>query len=157
MKRFSAIVCVTFAIILASGYLTTLPGATTGIRMGVASHEIFNLDTLTIYHPSKSQCDSDPFVTASNKKINLKKLKEGSIRWMAISRDMLKRWGGKLNYGDTVELQAGDSSIDGTWIIQDTMNKRYKNRGDLLFDSTQRSRGMWTRVTILKRKGGIEC
>ncbi len=151
MKRFSAIVCVTIVAILGSSYFTTLPGATTETKTTLFSHEILTLDTLTIYNPSSAQCDSDPLVTASNKKINLTKLKEGSIRWMAVSRDLLNRWGGRLNYGDTVELRAGDSSIDGAWIIQDTMNKRFKNRGDLLFDSGRRVRGMWTRVILTKR------
>jgi hypothetical protein len=65
---------------------------------------------------------------------------------------MLVRWGGQLNFGDTVTLHAGDELIDGQWIIQDTMNKRFKNRGDLLFHSRLRSAGMWTKVTIKKRK-----
>jgi hypothetical protein len=65
---------------------------------------------------------------------------------------MLKRWGGQFDYGDTVIVHTGDPAIDGKWIIQDTMNKRFKNRGDLLFDSKIRSRGMWVNVTILKRK-----
>jgi hypothetical protein len=91
-------------------------------------------------------------VTASNRRINVKKLRKGSIRWMAVSRDLLKRWGGSLAYGDTVELTAGDPGIDGVWVIQDTMNKRYTKRGDLLFDCKIRSGGLWTGVTITRKK-----
>jgi hypothetical protein len=113
---------------------------------------MFTLDTLTVYNPSEAQCDADPFVTASNRRINPDKLRKGTIRWMAVSRNMLKRWGGGLNFGDTVVIQSGDTTIDGLWVIQDTMNKRYKNRGDLLFDERFKSNGLWTNVTITKRK-----
>jgi len=152
MKKSGIIVSATCLIILSSGYFSTLPGAITNSRPDLIFHESFALDTLTIYHPSSAQCDADPFITASNKRININQLKHGKLRWMALSRNMLGRWGGKLNYGDTVTLHANDPSIDGDWIIQDTMNKRFKNRGDLLFDSSLRSTGMWKGVTISKRK-----
>jgi len=136
----------------ASGYFSNLSGAANSPVNRLVSYETFTLDTVTVYNPSKTQCDSDPFVTASNQRINADKLRKGTIRWMAMSRDMLKRWGGQFHFGDTVMLQSGDNSIDGQWIIQDTMNKRYKNRGDLLFDERFKSRGLWTNVTITKRK-----
>jgi len=113
--------------------------------------DVFLLDTLTIYNPVVAQCDNDPLITASNAKIDTLKLRKQKIRWMALSRDMLKRWNGKLNYGDTVQLVSGDSAIDGMWIIQDTMNKRYKKRGDLLFDRSVRRRGIWFDVKLLKQ------
>lgn len=69
---------------------------------------------------------------------------------MALSRDLLKRWNGKFQYGDTVLVTAGDPEIDGLWIIKDTMNKRYKKRGDLLFDTQVRSLGKWKNVEISK-------
>jgi hypothetical protein len=143
---------ITFLLIFTSGYFFTLPGAVSDVLPDLISREVFALDTLTIYNPSSKQCDGDPLVTASNRRINLAELQTGTIRWMALSRDMLKRWGGQLHYGDTVELHAGDKSIDGIWIIQDTMNRRFKKRGDLLFDSRLRSKGMWTGVTITKRR-----
>lgn len=128
-----------------------LPGATTKTNPFIDYHEFFRLDTLTVYNPVRSQCDADPFITASNKKINEEKLRAGDIRWMALSRDMLKRWGGSLHYGDTVSVAVGDSTIDGAWIIQDTMNKRFRKRGDLLFDTKVRSRGRWTNVKVSKK------
>jgi hypothetical protein len=112
--------------------------------------ETFILDTLTIYNPVVEQCDSDPLITASNAKIDTLKLRKKKIRWMALSRDMLKRWNGKLNYGDTVILESGDNAIDGKWVIQDTMNKRYKKRGDLLFDMSVRKSGRWLNVKMIK-------
>jgi hypothetical protein len=106
------------------------------------------LDALTVYHPTKRQCDKTPLITASNSKINVDDLKNQQVRWMAVSRDLLKRWKGEFQYGDTVLVTSGDPQIDGFWVIQDTMNKRYKKRGDLLFDSQVRKSGKWKNVEI---------
>lgn len=108
------------------------------------------LDALTVYNPSRAQCDKTPFITASNSRINADELKKQNIRWMALSRDLLKRWKGEFHYGDTVHVSAGDPQIDGLWVIKDTMNKRYKKRGDLLFDSQVRNLGKWKNVEISK-------
>ncbi|HEX6893535.1 MAG TPA: hypothetical protein VF141_22645 [Chryseolinea sp.] len=110
------------------------------------------LDVLTVYNPVAGQCDATPLVTASNQRINESKLRSGAIRWMALSRDLLKRWGGKIHYGDTIHLNAGDPSIDGLWVVHDTMNRRFRKRGDLLFDATVRSTGKWSNVLITLRK-----
>jgi hypothetical protein len=112
--------------------------------------EHFILETLTVYNPLVGQCDSDPLTTASNKRIDTLKLRNGELRWMALSRDMLQGWGGKLQYGDTVHVSAGDQAIDGQWVIQDTMHRRYQRHGDLLFDPTQRSSGKWHKVTVTR-------
>ncbi len=116
----------------------------------VKSDNSFILNTLTIYHAVASQCDSSPLITASNAKIDTAQLRNEKIRWMALSRNMLKRWKGEFQYGDTVLVESGDPTIDGHWIIQDTMNKRFKDRGDLLFDKGVRKRGKWKNVSITK-------
>jgi hypothetical protein len=69
---------------------------------------------------------------------------------MALSREMLSRWGGELKYGDTLTVNAGDNAIDGEWIIQDTMAKRFSKHGDLLFHQVNRKTGRWTNVTVQK-------
>jgi len=104
--------------------------------------------TLTIYNPVEDQCDEDPLVTANNWTIDTVALKAGDVRWMALSRDLLSRWGGQFNYGDTILVQAGDMDIDGPWVIADTMNKRYTERGDLLFHQKVRTLGKWKNVRI---------
>lgn len=106
------------------------------------------LEVLTIYNPVEGQCDDSPLITANNSRIDLGKLRRKEIRWMALSRDLLKRWHGEFNYGDTVLLDAGDSDIDGLWVINDNMNQRWRKRGDLLFHSDSRSTGMWKNVKI---------
>jgi hypothetical protein len=109
------------------------------------------LTTLTVYNPTVKQCDSSPLVTASNKRIDEEKLYRQEIKWMAVSRDLLKKWSGEFSYGDTVMLTSGDKAIDGLWVIHDNMNKRFTSRGDLLFDSRVRTLGRWEDVTISKR------
>ena len=108
----------------------------------------FTLDVLTVYNPVARQCDTTPLLTASNQRINEAELRKGAIRWMALSRDLLKRWGGQIHYGDTINLSSGDSTIDGLWVVQDTMHRRFQKRGDLLFDARIRSRGKWSNVVI---------
>src|SRR5688500_15195656 len=70
------------------------------------------LDALTVYNPTARQCDRTPLVTASNSKIDKIKLQKQEIRWMALSRNLLKRWKGKFHYGDTVVIYSGDPAID---------------------------------------------
>jgi hypothetical protein len=113
------------------------------------------LETLTIYNPVEGQCDNSPLITANNSRIDLDKLSRNEIRWMALSRNLLKRWNGQFNYGDTVVLEAGDPAIDGLWVVNDNMNKRFKDRGDLLFHRESRTTGIWKNVRIsrLERKG----
>lgn len=85
--------------------------------------------TATMYNPVVGQCDNDPLVTAAMYKINPKKASEH--KWIAVSRDLLKKNGGRFEYGDKVII-AGAGDKDGVYTIADTMNKRYKNRIDIL-------------------------
>lgn len=43
---------------------------------------------VTCYQPVKSQCGSNPLVTADGSRIHLGKLKRGEIKWCAVSRDI---------------------------------------------------------------------
>jgi 3D (Asp-Asp-Asp) domain-containing protein len=85
--------------------------------------------TATMYYPVVKQCDKDPLITAGMYKINPKKASQH--KWIAMSRNLLKRWGGQFNYGDEVLItNAGKKS--GIYKVADTMNKRYVNRIDIL-------------------------
>jgi len=83
----------------------------------------------TMYYAVPGQCDADPLTTADGSKIDPNKASEH--KWIAMSRDMLKRWNGKFDYGDFVVIE-GTGTKDGVYQIHDTMNKRYRNRIDIL-------------------------
>jgi hypothetical protein len=80
----------------------------------VNSYEV----TATMYYPVASQCDSDPLLTAGMFRINPDKASEQ--KWIAMSRDLIERWGGEFAYGDYVRISgAGDK--DGIYRVVDTM------------------------------------
>jgi 3D (Asp-Asp-Asp) domain-containing protein len=79
--------------------------------------------TLTTYKASESETDSTPNITASGFKItNPKKHKI-----IAVSRDLKK----KYKFGQKVRI-VGAGKYDGTYRVHDVMNKRYRNRIDIL-------------------------
>ena len=81
--------------------------------------------TLTCYQPVKSQCDKEPLVTADGSKINLHHLKRGSIKWCAISRDLLYLF--PKNKPKRVFIEGF-----GVYEVKDIMHKRHKHRIDIL-------------------------
>jgi 3D (Asp-Asp-Asp) domain-containing protein len=102
--------------------------------------------TATMYNAVTGQCDSDPLVTAGMYKINPNKASEH--KWVALSRDLLKRWGGQFDYGDTIRIEnAGDKS--GTYTVVDTMNKRFTNKIDIL-ETTGTDLYKYDNVKIIK-------
>ena len=87
--------------------------------------------TATMYRPTRYETDSSPNITADGTRINISKA--GSYRYIAVSRDMLSRWGGPFEYGDYVII-SGTKKHDGIWQIKDTMNPRFTERIDFLCD-----------------------
>ena len=85
--------------------------------------------TVTMYHPVKHQTDRTPNILADGTKITIHKASE--YRYVAVSRNLLKRWGGWLDYGDFIVLKGTDGK-DGVYQVKDTMNKRFVNRIDIL-------------------------
>ena len=102
--------------------------------------------TATMYNAVVGQCDSDPLVTAGMYKINPNKASEH--KWVALSRDLLKRWGGEFDYGDTIRIEnAGDKS--GLYTVVDTMNKRFTEKIDIL-ETTGTDLYKYENVKIIK-------
>lgn len=100
-------------------------------------YDTIEIDRVTTYNPVASQCDSNPLTTADGSKINLTKLKNEDIRWCALSRDLISRWNGPFDYGDTLNIISDKKPwINGQWIVHDCMNARYTKSMDLLFDKT---------------------
>ena len=85
--------------------------------------------TVTMYNPTRKQCDSTPNITADGTKINPKKA--SSYRYVALSRDLLSRWGGPFDYGDYVVIEGTDKH-DGVYQVRDTMNPKWVKRVDIL-------------------------
>ncbi len=94
-------------------------------QMNVTEFEV----TVTMYNPTKGQCDSTPNITADGTRINPKRA--SSYRYIALSRDLLSRWGGPFNYGDYVIIEGTDKD-DGVYQVRDTMNPRFTKRVDIL-------------------------
>jgi 3D (Asp-Asp-Asp) domain-containing protein len=101
------------------------PVKVANIRAATIKDNPYETVTLTTYSPTPQECDSTPNITASGFKINLKDPKKHRI--IAISRDLLK----KLPFGTFVKV-TGAGKLNGVYVVEDKMNKRYKNRIDLL-------------------------
>jgi len=91
--------------------------------------DTIHLERATTYQPTEAQCDSNPFSTADGSIINPDSLQ----RWVALSRDLLSRWGGPFDYGDTLDIYSKEHpNINGQWVVHDCMNARYKMSVDFL-------------------------
>ena len=94
-------------------------------QMNVTEFEV----TVTMYNPTRGQTDSTPNITADGTRIN--PTRASSYRYIALSRDLLSRWGGPFNYGDYVIIE-GTGKDDGVYQVRDTMNPRFTKRVDIL-------------------------
>jgi hypothetical protein len=86
--------------------------------------------TATAYSAVPGQTDDEPFVTADNSTIPAGYT--SSIRWLALSHDLLKRWHGPFAYGDTVRVTGISPTLDGVYTIHDAMNRRHRHCLDVL-------------------------
>ena len=84
--------------------------------------------TVTMYHPVSCQTDDTPNITADGSVIRINNASE--YRYVAVSRNMLIRNDGFLNFGDYIWLDAGKKS--GVYQVRDVMNRRFVNRVDIL-------------------------
>lgn len=93
----------------------------------------------TVYNPVTTQCNGNPLETADGSIINMAKLERGEIKWVAVSRDLLKTF----KFGDKVEIISSDKRISGVYIVHDTMAKKWTKKVDILMPS-KFSKGKWT-------------
>ena len=108
------------------------------------AHKIsFNV-TVTTYNPTRRQTDSTPNITADGTRINPRKATE--YRYVALSRDLLSRWGGPFEYGDYIVIE-GTGKWDGVYQVRDTMNPKWTNRVDIL---TTNDRFKYNNITMYK-------
>lgn len=100
----------------------------------------------TVYNALKAQTNSQPNITASNKRIK-NVHKAGDLRWIAVSRDLAE----KIPFGSKVEV-SGITGPDadyynGIWQVEDLMNKRFDRKIDFLVDSNVKL-GSWKDIKI---------
>lgn len=96
-------------------------------------HNVFNLRfydnvVATVYHPVPEQTDDTPNITADGTMIEIDNASD--YRYIAVSRDLHKRYGGTFDFNDIVYINSDE--ISGFYIIKDLMNKRFTKRIDFL-------------------------
>ena len=84
---------------------------------------------VTMYQPTHYQTDNTPDITADGTRIRISKASE--YKFVALSRNLLKRWGGPFDYGDFILLK-GAKDKDGVYQVRDTMNSKWVNVVDIL-------------------------
>ena len=86
---------------------------------------------VTMYRPNVRETDSTPNITADGTRIRISKASE--YRYVALSRNLLKRWGGPFDYGDFILIRGTTNGHkDGVYNVRDTMNPKYVNYVDIL-------------------------
>lgn len=96
---------------------------------------------LTCYQPVKEQCDLEPLITSDGSKINLKHLKQGKLKWCAISRDLL--WLFPKDKQKRIYIDGF-----GIYEVRDIMNKRFTHRVDILIHPNDNKRINLDKVKI---------
>ena len=139
IKIHHAIAVNILALLIITGYFDSMLDDTRGELFALQEQMSYNSQstwgtlefdvTVTMYNPAKSQTDSTPNETADGTKINPNKASE--YRYVALSRDLIARWGGPFNYGDYIMIK-GTDGYDGMYQVKDTMNPRLINRVDIL-------------------------
>jgi hypothetical protein len=87
----------------------------------------------TSYNPTVGQCDDSPCIGAAG--VDLCQLARDGGRSIALSQELVGRLPSKpFHYGDKVKLTSnGDWRCNGEFVVLDTMNARFRKRGDLFF------------------------
>jgi len=84
---------------------------------------------VTMYQPVYPQTDKTPDITADGTRIRIHKASE--YKFVALSRNLLKRWGGPFDYGDFILIKDAGHK-DGVYQVRDTMNPKWVNVVDIL-------------------------
>lgn len=108
-------------------------------------YDTINMDRATTYYPSLEQCarrdsagnidsSSNIYNTACGSVINMEKLRKREIRWIALPKSMLCRFGGgPFNFNDSVLFYSKSSpQINGEWIVKDVVSGKWGKTVDFL-------------------------
>ena len=86
---------------------------------------------VTMYRPNVRETDSTPNITADGTHIRISKASD--YKYVALARNLLKRWGGPFDYGDFILIKGTTNGHkDGVYNVRDTMNPKYVNYVDIL-------------------------
>lgn len=100
---------------------------------------LLGMCTLTSYQPVVNQTDSSPCIPANGQYVHT----DG----VAVSRDLLVRWGGQLDFGDLIYIE------DVGWkIVIDVMNKRHKKSIDVLVKDLKNEKLFYRKCRHCKKK-----
>jgi len=82
---------------------------------------------VTSYRSIPSQTDSSPYYTSIGERVH--------PHGVAVSRDLLKRWGGPLEYGDTIYIEGY-----GFKVVNDCMAAKNKKAIDIWVQTWEQER-----------------
>jgi len=116
-------------VIIMVGYFVMFPGREPKTLVNKYPLEIksINLVSLTTYKSVSNETDSEPLITASGLKLD--SLNPIRHRVIAVSRDLKELF----SFGDKVKL-TNAGKFNGIWFIHDLMNKKWKNKIDILIN-----------------------
>lgn len=99
--------------------------------------------TATIYYPTGNEMRSGKEISEHYT------LYSTPIRYIAISQDLWSNNGGPYSFGDSIRVSGMGTTYDGIYVVEDTMNKRFTKRIDVLVES-RKPPNIWFNVKIYK-------
>jgi len=113
-----------------SSKIERLESENSELRDELSHYDEYGIEVdVTMYQPNEIQCDDTPNITADGTKIRISKA--SNYKFVALSRNLLKRWGGPFDYGDFILLKGADKK-SGVYQVRDTMNPKWVNVVDIL-------------------------
>ena len=88
------------------------------------------------------------WVTADGSRINQTRVNNGSDKWVALSRDMIKKHGYK--FGDSIRVESDNPHLNGIWKVKDLMGPKKTKSIDFLMPRKSDYFGNPCYVTIYK-------
>ena len=113
-----------------SSKIERLESENSELRDELSHYDEYGIEVdVTMYQPVYPQTDMTPDITADGTRIRISKASD--YKFVALSRNLLKRWGGPFDYGDFILLK-GAGNKDGVYQVRDTMNPKWVNVVDIL-------------------------
>ena len=113
-----------------SSKIERLESENSKLRDELSHYDEYGIEVdVTMYQPVYPQTDMTPNITADGTRIRISKASQ--YKFVALSRNLLKRWGGPFDYGDFILLK-GAGNKDGVYQVRDTMNPKWVNVVDIL-------------------------